>query len=157
VNPFLPDQPVHLEDLREGMVFRTAEQEVTADMIKAFAAQYDPQSMHLDEAAAEASMFGRLIGSGWQTLVLTMRLMVQARPLGSTPLIGLGVDRVRFAKPLMPGTTLHVEARVVGTRRFTAGDRGAVTLDLRTLDEAGAALVTQRWTVLAPVREARDG
>ena len=54
-----------------------AEPAVTADGIKAFAREFDPQPFHLDEAAAAASFFGGLAASGWHTAALTMRLLVE--------------------------------------------------------------------------------
>jgi acyl dehydratase len=40
---------------------------VTREEIKRFASEFDPQPYHLDEAAAECSVFGALAASGWHT------------------------------------------------------------------------------------------
>jgi acyl dehydratase len=60
-----------LEDLHEGQRFVSAARTVTAEEIKAFARQFDPQPFHLDEEAAEASFFGGLAASGWHTAALS--------------------------------------------------------------------------------------
>ena len=39
--------------------------------IKTLAAQFDPQPFHLDEAAAQASLFAGLTASGWHTAAIT--------------------------------------------------------------------------------------
>jgi len=69
-------KPLYLEDFATGETFRSGSFTVTPELVKEFASFYDPQPMHLDEAAARASLFGELVGSGWQTLAITMRLMV---------------------------------------------------------------------------------
>ena len=72
-----------LDDIQIGQIFDSAPILVTTADIKRFAGEYDPQPMHLDEAAAAAGPFGRLTASGWQTLSLAMKLMVESRPLGA--------------------------------------------------------------------------
>src|SRR6201997_5804616 len=62
--------------------------EITRDDIKRFAAEFDPQPFHLDEAAAEKTIFKGLAASGWHTAAISMRLCVEARPFGSQPLMG---------------------------------------------------------------------
>ncbi len=67
----------YLEDFTPGRVF-TSEKTITvdADAIKAYAAQFDPQPFHLDEEAAAKTFFKGLAASGWHTMSMTMRLMV---------------------------------------------------------------------------------
>jgi acyl dehydratase len=89
---------------------------VTAEEITAFAAQYDPQPFHLDDAAARQTMFGGLAASGWHTAALTMRLLVggEFRPAGG--IIGGGMDELRWPRPLRPGDTLRLETEVMEVR-----------------------------------------
>src|SRR5262244_2305467 len=107
----------HLEDFAAGDRIRTDSVHITEAMSRAFAAMYDPQPIHLDAEAARQSMFGGLVTSGWQTLALTMRLIADAKPLGTTPMIGIEVQKLRFLHPVRPGDTLAVEAEVLGSRR----------------------------------------
>ena len=51
---------------------------VTREAVLAFAREFDPQPFHLDDAAAEHSLFGRLAASGWHTCAMTMRMMCDA-------------------------------------------------------------------------------
>ena len=68
------------DDLALGMRFKTGETSVTKEDILRFAAEFDPQPFHLDEVAAEKSIFKGLAASGWHTLAISMRLCVGCRP-----------------------------------------------------------------------------
>ena len=74
----------YLEDFAVGQVYRSSRLRIDKDQIVAFAAQFDPQSYHLDEEAARTSVFGGLVASGWHTAALTMRLVAdgELRPAG---------------------------------------------------------------------------
>jgi acyl dehydratase len=101
------------DDLALGMRFKSAEVSVTNEDIKRFAAEFDPQPFHLDEAAAEKTAFKGLAASGWHTAAISMRLCVEVRSFGPHPLMGLGVDGLRWMMPVRPGDVLHVEGEVV--------------------------------------------
>ena len=87
---------------------------VTKEDIKRFAAEFDPQPFHLDETAAEKTILNKgLAASGWHTAAISMNLIVKIRPFGPQPLMGLGVDDLRWMTPVRPGDVLHVEGEVV--------------------------------------------
>lgn len=143
----------YLEDFAVGDVTETKELTVTAEMVRSFAELYDPQPMHLDDEAARASVFGELVGSGWQTLAVTMRLLVDARLLGGTPIIGAEFKDTRFHGPMRPGDTLRAAAEVLAVRASKSRpDRGFMDLKVTTKTSAGATLVTQTWTLVVPSR-----
>ena len=128
---------LYLEDLTVGQRFVSAGRAMTAETIKAFAAEFDPQPFHLDEAAAEASLFGGLAASGWHTAALTMRLLVD----GGLPLAGglIGASgELSWPRPTRPGDVLHVESTVekIAPSR-SRPDRGMVTMRMETKTEAG--------------------
>jgi acyl dehydratase len=104
------------EDFAVGQKFHSGTVTVTVEGIKAFAAQFDPQPFHLDEASARASIFGGLAASGWHTAAMGMRLMVESdlRPAGGN--IGAGVEDIRWPRPVRPGDVLHVDGEVIETR-----------------------------------------
>src|SRR5262249_24989422 len=85
-------------------------------------------------AAGGASMVGELVSSGWQTMAITMRLVVDARLFGDAPLIGLGLDQARFLRPVRPGDELHVETEILSMApsRIRA-DRGTAQVKVVTL------------------------
>jgi acyl dehydratase len=92
---------------------RARKKRVTREDIKRFASEFDPQAYHLDEAAAERSVFKGLAASGWHTAAIAMRLSVETRPFGPHPLLGLGVDELRWLAPVRPDDLLHLEGEVV--------------------------------------------
>ena len=81
--------------------------QVTAQEIIAFASQFDPQPFHLDPEAAKASAFGQLVASGWHTVALLMRLLVDGLLNQTISMGSPGVDEVRWLRPLRPGDALH--------------------------------------------------
>jgi len=103
---------LYLEDLSVGQKFTSGTFHVTEEKIKTFAAEFDPQPFHLNEAAAQASVFAGLAASGWHTAAIAMRLLVDGGlPLGNG-IIGLGGE-LAWPKPTRPGDTLHVESEVL--------------------------------------------
>ena len=104
--------PLYLEDICVGQRFTSASYEMTAERIKAFAAEFDPQPFHLDEAAAANSLFKGLAASGWHTAGVTMRLLVTSGIRFDRGLIGLGGE-IEWPRPTRAGDTLHVESEVV--------------------------------------------
>ena len=92
-------------------------------MIKAFAAEFDPQPFHLDQDAARASLFGGLVASGWHTAALTMRLLVagELRIVGG--LIGLGAEELRWPRPVHPGDAAAGRVRGAGAAALEIASR----------------------------------
>jgi acyl dehydratase len=101
------------DDLKLGMRFKSGEVTVSKADILRFAREFDPQPFHLDEEAAKNTMLGGLSASGWHTAAICMNLAVQTRPFGPHPLLGAGVDDLRWMKPVRPGDRLHLEGEVV--------------------------------------------
>ena len=90
------------DDLAIGMRFKSDEVQITKSDIKRFATEYDPQPMHLDEVAAADTAFKGSRSLRVHTAALAMNLAVQIRPFGPHPLIGLGVDGLRWMNPVRP-------------------------------------------------------
>jgi acyl dehydratase len=130
------------EDLAVGMRFKSEEVQVSEDDIKRFAAEYDPQPMHLDDTAARKTMFKGLAASGWHTAALAMNLAVKVRPFGSHPLIGLGVDELRWMAPVRPGDVLHLEGEVVSLTPSRTKPQGTVLVKWTAYNQAGEAVYT---------------
>jgi acyl dehydratase len=86
---------LYLEDFSPGQTFASPAVKVDADAIKGYARQFDPQPFHLDEAAAERTFFKGLAASGWHTVSITMRLLVDGGLPIAGGIIGAGVDEIR--------------------------------------------------------------
>jgi acyl dehydratase len=105
-----------LEDLAPGQRYGSSRARVEADEIKAFAARFDPQPFHLDEAAATRTIFQGLAASGWHTAAITMSLLVagEFRPAGG--IVGAGFEELRWPRPVRPGDELRVESEILEVR-----------------------------------------
>ena len=106
---------LYLEDLHVGQRFISDSYDMDENRITAFAAEFDPQPFHLDEAVAKTSVFNGLSASGWHTAAVAMRLLVTGGlPLGNG-IIGLGGE-LAWPSPTRPGDTLRVESEIQGIR-----------------------------------------
>jgi acyl dehydratase len=107
---------IYFEDFRVGDTAEYGPRTITADEIKAFAAEFDPQPMHLDDEAARAGMLGGLCASGYHTCAMTARLMSEGLLLRSAFLGSPGTEEIRWLAPVRPGDSLTVRTRVLETR-----------------------------------------
>ena len=140
------------DDLGLGMRFKSKEVKITKDDIKRFATEFDPQPFHLDEAAAERSVFKGLAASGWHTAAIAMRLAVETRPFGPHPLIGLGVDDLRWMAPVRPGDELHIEGEVVGLTPSRTKPQGVARVKWTAFTQGGEAVYTFTPIAIVPRR-----
>ena len=104
------------EDFREGEVREFGAQHVTREDIVRFAAEFDPQPFHLDEAAGKKTFFGGLVASGWHTAAMAMRIMCDGYLLRSASLGSPGLDSLKWLLPVRPGDTLSIRLVVLETR-----------------------------------------
>jgi acyl dehydratase len=131
-----------------GQRFTSAPHVLDAKQIKRFAAEFDPQPFHLDDAAAAASLFDGLAASGWHTAALTMRMLVESVPLADG-LVGAELQ-LAWPKPTRPGMTLQVFGEVVEIKPSRSKpDMAIVTMRNETRDQDGDVL--QVFTVKMPV------
>src|ERR1700716_4186076 len=115
------------EDLVVGQRREVGSCTFTADGIKKFAAQFDPQRFHLDEEEGRKSLFGGLAASGWHVGSVCMKLLVadgqrQAREAlargeevavwGPSP----GFRELRWIKPVLAGDTISYASEVESLR-----------------------------------------
>jgi acyl dehydratase len=127
--------PRHLEDWTVGDRVETGTITLTEEAALRFAREYDPQPFHLDHEAAKHSLFGRLAASGWQTAALSMRLIVESKGLTDDATIGIGVDELRWRKPVYPGDTLRVVAECVGVTPHESKASGIVKIKMTTYNQ----------------------
>lgn len=143
----------YFEDLPVGFRFSTGEAEVDRAAIMDFARTWDAQPFHLDDAAAQASQFGGLIASGWQTLLIGFNLSLGAGIWDEASMGASGLDEVRWSQPVRPGDRLHVEAEVVGAERSASRpDRGRVRIRHEVVNQTGAVVASYIGNHLIAVR-----
>jgi acyl dehydratase len=144
--------PRYLDNLAVGQRFLSGSVTVTAERMKAFAAEFDPQAFHLDEAVASRSVFRGLAASGWHTAALSMRLLVDGELDIAGGLIGLGGE-LSWPRPVRAGDTLRVESEVVEIRvSASKPDRGIVTVRNRTLNQDDEPVQVFTVKMLVPRR-----
>jgi acyl dehydratase len=107
---------LHWEDFVVGSVAEFGPRRVTREEIIAFAAEFDPQPMHMDEERARATMLGGLAASGWHTCAIGMRLIVDGFMGNSVSIGSPGIDQVRWFKPVRPGDELTLRRTVLDAR-----------------------------------------
>jgi acyl dehydratase len=145
---------LYLEDLHVGQRFKSATHALDEAQIKTFAAQFDPQSFHLDAASAKGTLFAGLAASGWHTAAITMRLLVDGGAPIAGGVIGAGAE-IAWPKPTRPGDILQVESEILEvTPSRSRADRGTVIMRSETFNQRGevvqkltAKLVVPRRTV----------
>jgi acyl dehydratase len=140
---------LYLDDLQVGQRFSSASITIDTAAIKKFAADYDPQPFHLDEVAAEKSIFKGLAASGWHTASISMRLIVESAPLAGG-LVGAGGE-VTWPRPVRPGDTLHVESEVVEIiPSKSRPDRGIAVVRSQTLNQHGEVVQLLTSKLMVP-------
>ena len=144
---------MYLEDFEPGQKYASPTLRVEAADIKAFAAQYDPQPFHLDEAAAAKSFFQGLAASGWHTAALTMRLLVSGEMKIAGGLIGAGIEEFRWPRPVRPGDELHVESEILEVRPSKSRPtQGLMKVRTTTLNQKGEPVQVFVGTMVVPRR-----
>lgn len=108
----LATEPLFLEDLRVGQTFTSGVFHMDEDRIKAFASEFDPQPFHLEESAAQASVFRGLAASGWHTAAVAMRLLVSGGVPFANGIVGLGGE-IAWPNPTRPGDLLRLKSEIL--------------------------------------------
>jgi acyl dehydratase len=134
---------LHWEDFELGAVAIYGPRLVTREEIVAFAAEFDPQPMHLDEAAASATLLGGLGASGWHTCCLTMRMIADGFLLNSSSMGSPGIEEVRWLAPLRPGTRIRLRSTVLDVRASKSRpEMGLTKMNFEVLDDSDAIIMT---------------
>lgn len=128
---------------------------VTRDEIVAFATEYDPQPMHLDDAAAAASMLKGLSASGWHLCAIMMRMMYDGFIKHTASLGSPGVDEMRWMAPLRPGDDLTLDVDVIEARLSNSRpETGIVTFKCYVRNGHGQMLSEMVSPIIVRRREA---
>ena len=136
---------IYLEDFRVGQVIELGSCTVSKDEIIAFARKFDPQPFHIDEAAAERSIYGGLIASGWHTGSLFMRLLYDGLLSHAASMGSPGQDELRWIKPVRPGDTLSARGLVeelIPSR--SKPDRGLIRTTYEVFNQDGDKVMMVR-------------
>ena len=86
------------------------------DEIIEFARKYDPFPFHVDDQAAQATVFRGLISSGWLTALVWLRLMHEAVFCYETTLGSPGHEVVNWPAPVRAGDRLQGRVEILESR-----------------------------------------
>ena len=151
----LPLAQRYFEDYLPGAVHEYGSSAVDEAGIIAFARQFDPQSIHVDPAAAARGPFNGLIASGWQTCALMMRMFVDNYLSSVASLASPGIDELRWLRPVRPGDSLSIRLTVIEARRSRSKpDRGMVRTLIEVLNQRGEIVSTMQAMNLLRARSA---
>jgi acyl dehydratase len=143
------------EDIEIGHPYALGSVTLNEAEIVAFAREFDPQPFHIDRAAAEASMFGGIIASGWHTCSAMMRLLADNFLHPESSLGSPGIDEVRWPKPVRAGDT--ISASLTATSKRASASKpfmGLVFYDWTGVNQRGETVAMMKGTNLIRRRPA---
>lgn len=133
----------YFEDFEVGRAIDVGSRTVTEEEIIDFASKFDPQPFHVDKNAAEHSIYGGIIASGWHTCAMIMRLMVDGFLRNASSMGSPGVDEIRWLKPVRGGDTLTVTTTALEIRPSASKpDRGVVVTLWQAKNQHGELVAT---------------
>jgi len=127
----------YFEDLAEGESVDLGEYTLPPEGVVAFAAEWDPQPFHLDEAGAEGSVFDGLVASGLHTLCIGGKLLVEGFMNDVANMGGRGMSDIRWHRPVEPDETLSGRVTVAEKGEPTRPDRADVAFELTLHGDGG--------------------
>jgi len=143
----------YFEDYAVGQKFGSGTVTVTAERIKSFGREFDPQPFHTDEEAARNTFFGGLVASGWHTASMSMRLFVESdiTPVGGS--VGAGGSDLSWPRPTRPGDTLRIESEVLDLRASKSRPEiGIMKVKLTTYNQNDEVVQIAHPTMIVPRR-----
>jgi len=151
----MPVFKIYFEDFKPGLFAEYGPRLITREEIVAFAAEFDPQPMHLDDDAARDTMLGGLSASGWHTCGLMMRMMCDGFLLNSSSMGANAIEDVQWLKPVRQDDRLTLRATVLETRLSkTRPEMGFVTMLMEMFNEAGTCVMSLQSPLIFGTRQA---
>jgi len=137
------------ESFSKGDIAEYGPRQVTRDEIVAYATEFDPQPIHLDEEAANASMLGGLSASGWHICALAMRMIADGFLYDASSMGSPGVDEVRWITPLRPGDSIILRATVLNSRvSRSRPEMGFVAFHYELINQEGVTVMTMTSSMM---------
>jgi acyl dehydratase len=153
-----PVERRYFEDYVPGAVAVLGPIAISADEIVQFASRYDPQPIHVDADAAARGPFGGLIASGWHTISLVMRVLVERYLSHVASIVSPGIDELRWKAPVRPGDVLSVRVTVLeASASRSKPDRGLVRTQIEAINQHGEVVLSMRAMNFIRRREWRAG
>jgi acyl dehydratase len=133
----------YFEDFYPGQEIELGRRTVSEQEIIEFATQFDPQPFHVDRAAAQASIYGGVIASGWHTCSMMMRMVVDSLMGAAASMGSPGLEGVRWMQPVRAGDTLTVRYLTQKVKASNSKpDRGVVWSKWTATNQRGEPVCT---------------
>ncbi len=147
-------KPKYFEDFEVGLTFESEPTLITKEEIIDFASKYDPQSFHLDEAAAIKGPFGKLTSSGFMTLGKSFTQIFKTGVFDGTSMGAWGIDKIRWIKPVYPGDILKTKIEVLETKRSTKNpQKGTARLKHTVINQNNEKVMTWISNQMLKIRQ----
>ncbi len=144
---------LYFDDLKVGDRFPGGRVTLSEADIIGFARQFDPQPFHIDPEAAKKTHFGGVIASGFHTLAAGFRILYDSHFITSANLGGVGIDELRWVKPVRAGDTLHSTAEIVElSPSKSKPDRGTVRYAFTVLNQQNEKVLTGIFVIVVKRR-----
>ena len=146
----------YFEDFAIGEKLTAGSIVLTKEHAIAFAREYDPQYFHTDEEAAKSGLWHGLVASGWNTAAVSMRLKISTK-LGKVAggLVGLGIESMKWPRPVYPGDELRIEIVIMEKRVSTSKpSHGVIRYRLETFNQKQEKVLELLTSVWVPLRHA---
>lgn len=143
----------YFEDMEVGEEVDCGSIEVTKEEMLEFAERYDPQPFHVDEEAAQETMYGDVIASGWLACALSARLLVTEYMNKNATLGGNGMDEVRWHQPVYAGDTLSVHVELIDKKKGDNPAFGYTKAKITTMNQHDDTVLTMYGLGLTEKRE----
>lgn len=141
----VPVEEWYFEDYVPGSVYEFGSIVVEEEEIIDFATRYDPQVFHTNPDAAQKTIFGGLVASGWHTAAIAMRLLVDHYISHVACLGSPGADELRWLKPVRPGDELSIRVTVLEKRRSRSKpDQGIVRSFVEVMNQNREVVMTRK-------------
>jgi acyl dehydratase len=148
---------LHYEDFNVGETRSYGAFAMSADLIREYAAEWDPQPFHLDEELANASVLGGLCASGWQVCSIMNRLMVLGYANRAAGMGSFGIEQVKWMKPVYATDVLSLRYTVLEKRISSKRpEMGILRMRWEALDQTGQPKTEMTGTNLFRVRAAGE-
>lgn len=143
----------YFEDFTPGDTFTTGSRTVSEQEITDFARKFDNQWFHTDREAAKESIFGGLVAGGFHTASLVWALVVEEGVFRACSRAGLGVEGLKWRKPMRPGDTLYVRGTVKSARPLaTRPDRGVLVTHYELINQDDEVILSMDLVTLLAMR-----
>lgn len=150
-----PEKILYLEDHVPGSVYTFGSIKALEEDIIDFGTRYDPQVFHTDPDRARRTSFGGIVASGWHTIALAMKLIVDRRLCRVASMGSPGVDEVRWLRPVRPGDELSVRMTVLEVRPSQSKpDRGSLKVFVEVLNQEGEVVTS--WKGINIIRRRHE-